>query len=163
MGKGFKKLTVVFLAYLAIAAIFTYPLIFKLSSSVWGNPGDNSGFLTSGFGGVALEPLVSWTGQLVALLFGNTVAFNLLTFLSFPLAGVTCYCLVEYVGRQMTDVRRQKTEVKDHPTSDIRHPAFVAFVSGLVFSFSPYHFWQSYHHFTLGQVQWLPLFFLALL
>lgn len=149
MRKFFAKLSenellIAFAFYFILSVILTYPLFFKMGSSVWGNPGDNTSFLTRGFSSLGLEALVSYEGVLLSALGGRVFAFNFLSFISFPLAGVTMFALAKHVlGKNGTLA-----------------PALFA---GAVFAFCPYHFWQSYDHMTLGQIQWLPLFFLALL
>ena len=170
--KSIVKSLLIFAFYFILAAIFTYPLLFKLNSITWGNPGDNSAVITKAFNSVYMEILPSYQGRLLSWLFNPKIAFNLLTFISFPLAGLTMYWLVGYVlcnchfDRVYSRVDKSKTnQVKDLSTSRLRFARddVSAFFAGLVFTFSPYHFWQSYEHITLAQIQWLPLFFLALI
>jgi hypothetical protein len=143
-----------------------------MSSAVWGNPGDNTDFIMVGFGFLALEPLASYVGQLLTLIGGKVFAFNFLTFVSFPLAGTTMYLLANYVPRRLTlkvkSANTFKVVLGEHGRlpkllTSLRQISPAAFLAGIIFAFCPYHFWQSYDHFTLGQIQWLPLFFLAFL
>ncbi|MFH1895949.1 MAG: hypothetical protein ABH814_00535 [bacterium] len=178
----------VFLAYLVVAVVVTWPFVSNFSSSVWGYMGDNWGSIwqawwekkavLEGFD-YRVSSLVGypwgtnvaaggvkewlWWGPVKGLTFlvGEVPAFNLVSWLSFPAAGFTMYLLSKYVGCRMTDDRRKNKRI--HPTPDIGHLTLPAFIAGLIFSFSPYHFWQSYTHVSLGQIQWLPLYFLAFL
>lgn len=85
------------------------------------------------------EPLTLGFGRLLAGLTNHFVAFNLVILVSFPLAGLTTYWLAKYLTKN----------------------SLPAFLAGLIFAFSPYHFWQSYTHVNLSQIQWLPVFLLA--
>lgn len=158
---------IVFLFYLLLAIIFTYPLIFRLGTSVYGYPGDNfstlwhlwwakysiihhlpqrvTPFLNAPYGmdlGVHLNSAILYSYPLIGLsfVFGEVVAFNLLNFLSFPLAAFTMFLLVRHL-------------TKSH---------WAAILAGLIFSFSPYHFWKAYNHTDLSSIQWLPLYVLSL-
>ena len=164
----YKKTFLIFLFFTLLAVGFTYPLVFKMNTSVYGYPGDNFGtmwglwwnkfslsndiptrytpFLNAPFGrdlGVELNSAVLYVWPLTALsfLFGEVIAFNLVTFVSFPLAAFTMYFLV----KRLTKSR------------------WAAILSGLIFSFSPYHFWKAYNHADLASIQWLPLYVLSLI
>jgi len=164
------KPIIVFLLYLSVSAIFTWPLLFKLNQTIWGNPGDNTGLITKSFTGLGLEPLAAYTGQVLSLITNSTFAFNLLTFLSFPISGLCMYLLADHVSKKFKTKQSLGLghwKIRTLSLFRISDLGFrisgPAFISGFIFTFSPYHFWQSYNHFTLGQIQWFPLFFLALL
>jgi len=77
----------------------------------------------------------------VDLLFGEIFTYNFFTFISFPLTALAMYLL----GWQLTKSRS------------------AALVSAFIFTFSPYHQMRSLQHLTLAHIEWLPLYFLALL
>lgn len=163
VAKAFVKrlLGAVFL-YAIISAILTYPLVFRLNSGIYGYSGDNFGFIwhlwwqkyvsrqnlqfspTPMVGapyGTPLSSLPSEAGLSYPLIwltniFNETVAFNLLVFLSFPLAGLAMFLLCNHL-------------TNNHLAS---------FLAGLIYAFCPFHFWQIYAHLSLGSIQWLPLF-----
>ncbi|MDP2874009.1 MAG: hypothetical protein Q8N84_01825 [bacterium] len=162
-----KKVVLIFSIYLVLASLLTYPLLFKLGSGVYGYPGDNFGFIwhlwwqkfspqhnlqfspTPMVGAPYGTPLTSLPSEAglsypliwLTTIFNETVAFNVLVFLSFPLAGITLYLLAHYLTRNK----------------------IASFISGLIYAFCPFHFWQIYAHLSLGSIQWLPLFVWGLL
>ena len=167
LKKSYQEIFI-FLFFLLVAIIYTYPLFFKLSEVVWGYVGDNFGTiwyvwwlryasannLASDFTNLVnfpfglkidassnIEPIWQLFLQYFGFLFGEIFAFNLLIFLSFPLAAITMYALVIYLTKNK----------------------LAATLVGLVYMLLPYHFWQSYQHVALSQTQWLPLYILALL
>ncbi len=156
-----------FLFYSLITVAVNFPLFPKISSATYGYVGDNYGYLwqlwwwretprTLELGNLTpllgapmggpvnyyfYEPLLIYLGRALTLVVNYFAAFNILLLVTFPLAGLTTYLLVKYLtgGRS------------------------AALISGLIYAFLPYHFWHSYAHFSLAQVQWLPLFLLALI
>jgi len=168
----FKEFALIFFAYSVVTIVVTWPFVLNFSSSVWGYVGDNWGSIWQAWWekkavleglDYRVSPLVGfpwgtnvsaggvkewlWWGpmKLLTFPFSELVAFNLVSFLSFPLSGLTMYGLMRWV------LKSKKL---------LSPPAFVA---GLIFTFAPYHFWQSYTHISLGQIQYLPLYFLAFL
>lgn len=166
-GPVFKD-GLVFAAYLLITVFLTWPLITRFQTSIYGAPADNLGEIWTmwwstsfaslggtasfcpiigypfgtGFAALPIEP-VSYLFNRVMLLFANeVVVFNIRTFSSFFISGITMYCLVMYLARD----RR------------------VAFVGGLAYLLGPYH---AVHAMYMGggiaAVQWMPLFILLLL
>lgn len=117
-----------------------------------------------------------WWGPLkiLSIPFGEVMAFNIVTLISFPLAGFTMYLLVKkmfsHLEVQIPKFKVQK-KIKYQKFSnlnlfwhlDFDIYTFPAFLAGCIFTFAPYHFWQSYTHISLAQIQWLPLYFLAML
>ncbi|MFC1753749.1 hypothetical protein ACFL96_10220 [Thermoproteota archaeon] len=67
-------------------------------------------------------------------------AYNFVLLSSFVLSGFFMYLLAYFI-------------TKNHLAS---------FISGLIYSFCPYHFQRSWEHFSLAQIQWIPLYLLAL-
>lgn len=167
----------VFIFYLSITLIFTFPLVFHLSDSTYGYSGDNLGsihyfwwwkesflkgrdvrdsYLEEAPFGVTIdqEPgtvFFYWPVKFLTLLLDDVTAYNLVLLLSFPTAALAMYTLVRFVLRQFNGGQ-----------SD-RIVTVLAFLSGFIFSFSPYHFWKAYNHLDLSLIWPLPLFFLALL
>ncbi len=87
------------------------------------------------------QPATDWTGAALARLVGDpVVAFNLLVLASFPLAALFAYLLAWELSRSR----------------------LAAWVAGLAFAFAPFHLAQAAYHPHGAQVQWLPLYFLAL-
>ena len=158
---------IIFLLYSLIAAIFTWPLVTDLSGQIYGYPGDNFGFIyylwwwkysllnhlnhafftlqEAPFGMPILPDsgavVYYWPTKLLALIFNEGISYNLNLLLSFSLSGLFTYILI------------------NHLTRDKR----VSFIFGLVFAFSPYHLWRAFNHLDLAMIQYLPLYFWALI
>lgn len=153
--------------FTTIGLIFTYPLIFKFSSAIYGYPGDPTGtiwmfwwqkkaFLSridpniipivgAPFGldisAWPASPVIMNTALIASILVNETFAYNILTFLTFPIAGLTMYYLVKYFT--------------DNKAASI--------ISGVIYSISPYHLAHSYGHLGIIMgLQWLPLYVLTL-
>lgn len=77
----------------------------------------------------------------LAFVTGELVAHNLFILASFPLSALTAY----WLSFEVTRDRR------------------AAFVGGLAFAFSVYHWARTMQHFNMAMLQWVPLFLLALL
>lgn len=75
------------------------------------------------------------------LLFNEIFTYNFLVFISFPLSGIFMYLLAWHVTGNR----------------------YASLVAGFIFAFSPYHLMRSLQHLTLAHIQWIPLFFLAVL
>ncbi len=162
-----RKWLVIVSLYTLLAIVFTYPLIFKINQGIYGYSSDNFGLVWqlwwkkyaaqrhlpfspaslvgapqgTPFPALAGEP--GWAYPLIWLtfLFNETIAFNLMVFSSFPLAGLTMFGLAFYLTKRVG-------------------PSFIA---GLAYMLCPFHFWQLYAHLSLGLIQWLPLFVLGML
>lgn len=94
-------------------------------------------------GGVPLiywQPLTDSIGAGLAQLTTPVAAYNLLVLASFPLAGAAAYALAR------------------HWTCSHRG----ALVAAVVFAFSPVHVAHASYHVHIAQVQWVPVFLLAL-
>ncbi|HRZ87001.1 MAG TPA: hypothetical protein P5287_04220 [bacterium] len=76
----------------------------------------------------------------VTRVLGEIGAYNLLVFLSFPLAGLTMYLLAYRVTRNR----------------------YAAALSGVMYAFCPYHIAHSYQHLSLADIQWFPLYLYGL-
>lgn len=154
------------LGYILVTFVFLFPAFLHVNSGLWGFRGDNFfvvwvywyrvfAFLhglnpdySNYFGypfGENIRPIseeVVWTVplQLLTLIFGPFIAFNLLNIVTFILAGFCAYLFVLYLTKNK----------------------FASFLAGMIFTLAPYHFWQSYTHLSLGITFWLPLYFLFL-
>jgi hypothetical protein len=84
--------------------------------------------------------LTDLPGAALARRTGGIVAYNVIVLFSFPLAALTAFLFVH----RLTGRRR------------------VAAVAALGFTFSPFHLAHAAYHPHVAQVQWLPLYLLAL-
>jgi len=153
-----RKPLIIFTAYSLLTLLFTGPLVFRMGSSLYGHELvgfnidpyaemdcflavrqvflNNHGLLFSLF----IHPAVAYPGALLTGLFNETAAFNVQLLLSFPLAGLFCYLLAFHLtGHRLA-----------------------SFFAGLIYAFSPYHWVHAYYHLSLSQIQWFPLYLLAL-
>jgi hypothetical protein len=87
-----------------------------------------------------LQPLTDVPGALLARLIGAVASYNAVVLVSFPLAAVAAYLLARHVAV----------------------PRAGAFGVALAFAFSPFHLAHAAYHPHIAQVQWLPLYLLAL-
>lgn len=91
----------------------------------------------------------------IQLLFGLTVAYNVVVLFSFVIGGYGAYLLILYVLRGWETGRPGYRR--------LRVLAFVAFVAGLVYTFSPFHFAHLLGHMQVLSLEWLPFYVLYLL
>jgi len=152
-----------------LSSLLTYPVVFQPSGVFYGYPGDATGAIWQLWRlGQAVEnvlPLDRWdrigapfgvsfqpefyippvmrniVGTALTLLCGEVFAYNFFILAGFLLAGICMYFLVYFITRNR----------------------MIGIIAGTLYSFSPYHFWQSYNHVTLAMTFWLPLFLLLLL
>ncbi len=87
-----------------------------------------------------LQPLTDVPGALIARVAGSVQAYNVLVLISFPLAAGAAYLLARHL---------------------LLAPAGAA-VAALAFAFSPFHLAHAAYHPHIAQVQWIPLYLLAL-
>lgn len=90
--------------------------------------------------GVYAQPLTDKTGALIARVTGAVAAYNWLVLLTFPLAAAAAFLLARHLD--LTPVG--------------------ATLAALAFAFSPFHLAHAAYHPHIAQVQWVPLYFLAL-
>ncbi len=86
------------------------------------------------------QPLTDFLGRSLATIVSPVFAFNLVVLLTFPLTAMATYAFARYLFDSHAG----------------------ALVAGLAFAFAPMHLAQAAYHADLAQLQWLPLFFLAL-
>lgn len=157
----------VFLGYIILTLIVTYPLILNLNHGIYGFPGDSTGtiwniwrikyalnhgisqnvinLIAAPFGAdvstVPQTPGQMYPPILIALLTNEILAYNICVLLTFPVAGITMFYLVRYLTKNN----------------------IAAALAGLVFAFAPYHFAHAVGHLGITMAyQWLPMFVLML-
>lgn len=175
-----KKLLLVFLLYLLVAVVYTYPLVLKPGSSIYGYSGDNLGamrylwwwkyaslnhldirnsFLEQTPFGFKIDSETGsvfyyWPLKLLTIISNEVVAYNTILLLSFPLAALSMYLLVKFVLKRF---------VGDEENRKNLGIFLISIWAGFVFSFSPYHFWKSYNHLDLALIWPFPLAIIFLL
>lgn len=90
--------------------------------------------------GIYSQPITDIPGALLARAVGGVAAYNWLILISFPLTAAASYLLARHL---------------------LLSPAGAA-VTALACAFSPFHFAHAAYHPHIAQVQWLPLYLLAL-
>ncbi len=109
-----------------------------------GLPADPNPLVAAPFGAESGR-VIEWgsivPGALLSTLVNETFAFNVLVIASFPLSAMATYYLVLRLTR-------------NHVASAI---------AGFIFAFSPYHLWKAWAWIPLANIQWIPLYVLALL
>ena len=90
--------------------------------------------------GLYAQPATDRLGWLLTSVLPPVVAYNLLILATFPLAAATAYALSRYLFRS--------------------HAA--ALIAALAFAFAPIHLAHAAYHPHIAQVQWIPLYLLAL-
>lgn len=86
------------------------------------------------------QPITDLAGTLLARAVGGVAGYNLLVLASFPLAAAAVYLLARHLAISRA----------------------AATVAALAFAFSPFHLAHAAYHPHIAQVQWLPLYVLAL-
>lgn len=157
----------IFLFFLMLTLVVTYPIIFRMSDSIYGYPGDSSGtiwgfwwqkyavlhkipanfvpIIASPFGVdrsyLPPVPAISLPALGLSLIRNEIFAYNFIMLLSFFVSAMTMYYLVYHLTKNK----------------------LAGMLSGTIFAFSPYHFMHSYGHLCLANIQWLPLYTLFLI
>lgn len=90
--------------------------------------------------GVYAQPLTDIPGALLSRVLGPVAAYNWLVLLTFPLSAGAAYLLARYVALS---------------------PGAAGFAA-IAFAFSPFHLAHAAYHPHVAQVEWMPLYFLAL-
>jgi hypothetical protein len=90
--------------------------------------------------GVYSQPLTDIPGALIARASGPVAAYNWLVLVTFPLSAAAAYLLARYLA--------------------LSHVG--AAIAAIAFAFSPFHIAHAAYHPHIAQVQWVPLYFLAL-
>jgi len=88
----------------------------------------------------------------VQLFFGLIQAYNVVAVFSFVVGGYGAYLLILYLLR------------REGSGGDFRAPSHLAaFVGGVVYTFSPFHFAHLLGHMQVLSLEWIPFYVLALL
>lgn len=163
-----KRTAMIFLLFIFLTTIFTFPLILQFNTSIPGFHSTDesfgilwnfwwlnysylhrlqeyfSPFIASPFGlNLAQSPIYpvgDFINKLLAIGFGDIVAYNLQVLMSFILAAIFIYYLVYSLTTNK----------------------LVSIFSAIIYSFCPYHSVRVWQHLSLAQIQWLPLYILAL-
>ena len=97
-------------------------------------------FAQGGARGIARQPLIDDLGAWLAKGVGPVAAYNVIVLASFPAAAAATYALARF----LTGVHRS------------------SLVAALAFAFAPVHVAHAAYHPHIAQVQWIPLYLLAL-
>src|SRR6187399_2907600 len=97
-------------------------------------------FALGGARGIARQPLVDDLGAWLARGIGPVAAYNLIVLVTFPATAAATYALARF----LTGVHRS------------------SLVAALAFAFAPVHVAHAAYHPHIAQVQWIPLYLLAL-
>ncbi len=97
-------------------------------------------FAQGGVRGLYRQPLTDDVGAWLSRVFGPVAAYNIVVLATFPLAALGAYALARY----------------------LRLPHRGSLVAGLIFAFAPVHVAHAAYHPHIAQVQWIPIYFLAL-
>lgn len=166
--KKYKKEFSISLAFIFLILIFTHPVIFKMSTVVYGkvfgtdNRGTIWGFwwlkyawsnnLPVNFTNMYAYPFGSvmatvnnsslslFAYKWLTILTDEIFTYNFILLLGFLLSGIATYFL----------------------TYKFTKNKIASAISGLIFTFCPYHFNKAWEHFGLAQTFWVPLYLLAL-
>ncbi len=168
---GVWKDLLLFLFFAALTIVWTYPLIVRMHTSIFGDPRwtfdslaimraiwwmkhtcaaglsmDFDRLLGHPFGvdlgrAAVSQPLSSHPTLLLALWKDEFFSYNFYVMASYVLSAVTMFYLAYYVTRNRA----------------------AGFFAGLIYSFAPNRALQSFSHMGLAGTQWMPLYVLALL
>ncbi len=147
--KDYLNYGLVLLTYLVVGLVVTYPLVFKISSHLYGMPGDGYGTLWSFWWNKShaiqwaapAQPTLLILAKFLTLFFSEVTTYNLLILFSYPFAGLAVYLIVH------------------HFTQD----KAASLLAGFIYILGPYHIYQSYVHLSLAMIAWLPLYLYAIL
>ncbi len=168
--KKFYKEILIFLFFIFLTFLWTYPLVFRMHTGIFSDPEwmfDSLGSLhgiwwqkcawLNGFPSTfnhlvafpfgvntsrqVTQPCLVYPLLVLSLWQNELFAHNFLTLVSFVLSAVFSYCLLYYLTKNK----------------------LASMVSGLIFSFPPNHFLQAFSHLDQAQIQWMPLYVLSLL
>ena len=163
--RGVRPHIYIYLFYLALTLVIALPVLGAPASKVFaghgdallyiawiwwfktawlqGVPSDPNPMVAAPFGtdwGGVVEKGTIWPGIWLSNWVNEIFALNVLVLLSFPLAAIAAYHLTLYLTGNRS----------------------AAFISGLIYSFSPFHLWKSWAWIPLANIQWLAFYVLAL-
>jgi len=165
--KSKKNTVLIFLFFLLLSIVATYPLVIKFNTHFYGFHGDTSGGLWNGwwvryanehnlnaqktdlisapfgvdYSYIPTQFIHETLYKQLYLIMNEVVYWNFFIFLSFPLSAITMYFLVHYITRNKLS----------------------SMIAGIIYAFCPYHFFHSYQHPKLAAIHWLPLYILCLI
>lgn len=157
--------TSIFLAYLILTLVLTYPVVFKITSEIPAVGSDAFQILRrfnllenkinhffqpekypariigeTNFENQSMRNFFLWLVMPFPLVFGNALGYNIIWLLSFALAGFGMFLLADF----FIDDKK------------------IAFLAGFIYSFSAYHFIHGAGHFYTMHIEWIPFYFLFL-
>ncbi|TRZ96081.1 hypothetical protein D4R78_02100 [bacterium] len=167
--KDYFKTTVIYVFFMLLTLLTTYPLIFKIKNHIpgfystdepyaalwnfwwikyaWvkGLSSHDYSTLAVPFGINYLEfsiyPVWEFINKWLSIFTSNFITYNLEVLLSFMLAGICMYSLAHFLTKSR----------------------MCGILSGVIYAFCPYHFARAWQHLGLAQIQWMPLYLLSLL
>jgi len=151
-----KDKFIIFGIYLLLGIIFTWPIITKLGTLIYGFKGDpfynlwifhnlrfNDLLVNVSFGLhdqsyilQPVQPLIILYGKILTYCFSDIITYNLIIIFSFPLAGLAIYLLTKLFTKNV----------------------LVSFFAGIIFAFSAYHLARAEQHISLVSIYWLAFF-----
>ncbi len=145
-----KQLAVVFGATALLTMLMAWPVVRSPRTHIFGDEivgrhGDPfvvmQQFEAGHVPGPYWQPLTDVPGALLARVVGPIAAYNILVLVTFPLAAVAMFALARYLSLGV----------------------FASSVAAAGFAFAPFHLAQAAYHPHIAQVQWFPVYFLALI
>lgn len=156
--------TVVFIIFFLLSTAFTFPLLFQMNTSFYGQHGDPSGamwwgwwtrysnansmsfyetpFLSAPFGedfrDLAEQAIQKYVYNQFYYLMDEVFFWNFFTFLGYFISALTMYYLIHHITRER----------------------WSSLFGAITFSFCPYHQFHAYQHLWLATTQWIPLYVL---
>ena len=164
IGQFLRKNLLIIIGFAVLSIYATFPLITCLHSAFYGTFTDPLAWIwkfwwlkVSWMKGVAfsdmqiiaypfgvhlpeLYPVWNCLSRILVFCVGEVAAYNLQILLSFFLSGLAMYGLVYYFTKNR----------------------IVAFFSGIVLMFSPYHFARSWDHLCLSNMHWMMIYIISL-
>lgn len=163
----FKRNSIIFLLFVVLTLIFTFPLTGKLFSYfpgfqstdetygalwnfwwlkyAWQNhqPDTSCTMIAAPFGidsSGSGYPIWNFINKWLTILTSNIFAYNAEVLIGFLLSAMFMYFLAFYLSQDTV----------------------CSVFSAVLYAFCPYHFVRNWQHLGLGQIQWMPLYILAL-
>jgi len=168
-SQRFHKEILIFLFFIILTAVWTHPLIFKMHTSILGDPewtfdslgglrgvwrakyawlnklpSDVDSLIAHPFGGYVLrvdpQPLLHFPLLILSFWEDEVFASNIYVLANYVLSAIMMYCLVYSFTRNRIS----------------------SAVAGLIYSFAPYLSLKSFAHAGMATLQWMPLYILFL-
>lgn len=163
-----KKVLLITLIFLVLTGIFTYPLLFKLTTHIpafestdesfgalwnfWYNsfsvsnglPLTSCAWIAAPFGipeTASAYYVWDFINRNLSVIFGYVFAYNIQVVISYILAGLFMYLLSWHITRN----------------------TLASLLAGIIYAYCPYHAVRTWQHLGLALIQWMPLYILTLL